>query len=281
MQIIYLLCAENRIPIAIAILFLFTIILFVVSAKKHPHHFFKEQYERINNTLKKKQGAFFDYSSIQNKLNKNGVAFHFKFFKTPTSYLVLKFLLAFAGLFIGSFAHIGIGVIIAILFFKLPDIYLQQCNKKDNEAMMEDLQTLYNSLQTQIKAGIYPTDAMTETAEAITNKRLYCALVELKGDLLTNLSFKDAVRRMEEKFENKYITSLVLALTQAVETGPVLELLNDLADQIRVMRDAELISKKEKLDRLISFCELGLLFTGILFIVTVFFSEIGTMANSF
>ena len=147
--------------------------------------------------------------------------------------------------------------------------------------MMEDLQTLYNSLQTQIKAGIYPTDAMTETAEAITNKRLYCALVELKGDLLTNLSFKDAVRRMEEKFENKYITSLVLALTQAVETGPVLELLNDLADQIRVMRDAELISKKEKLDRLISFCELGLLFTGILFIVTVFFSEIGTMANSF
>lgn len=281
MQIIHFLCAENRMPITIAVLFFFVMILFVVSSRNKSRHFFKEQYERINNTLKNKRGAFFDYSNIQNKLNKNGAFFHAQILKDPTLYLIVKFLLFFVGLFIGSFIHIGAGAIIAILFFNIPDIYLQECNKKDNEEMMEDLQTLYNSLQTQIKAGIYPADALVETAEVIRNKRLYFALVEFKGDLFTNVGFKEAVKRIELKFENKYITSLVLALTQSAETGHALDLLNDLADQIRVMRDAELITKKEKLDRLISFCELGILFVGILFIVYVFFMEIGTMASNF
>ena len=281
MKIIHFLCAENRMQITIVILFFFVMILFIVSTKNKSRHFFKEQYERIDNTLKNKRSAFFDYNNIQNKLNKNGAFFHVKLLKNPTLYLIVKFLLFFVGLFIGSFVHIGVGAIIAIIFFNIPDIYLQECNKNDNEEMMEDLQTLYNSLQTQIKAGIYPVDALIETAEVIRNKRLYFALVEFKGDLFTNVGFKEAVKRMELKFENKYITSLVLALTQSAETGHVLDLLNDLSDQIRVMRDAELITKKEKLDRLISFCELGILFVGILFIVYVFFMEIGTMASNF
>lgn len=281
MQFVHFLQERNVLPAAISILFFLSMVIFIISTKKAAGIFFKQQYEKINNTLKNKKALFFDYENIQSRLSKNGAVYHLSFLKNPVVYLVTKFLLAFLGFFAGSFIHIGVGIIAAILLFNMIDIYLSECNKKDNNSMGEDLQTLYSSLQTQIKAGIYPADAMNEVAESISNKRLHYALCEFKGDVLTHISFKEALKRMELKFDNKYVTALILTLTQATETGCAIDLLNDLSDQIRAMREAELISKKGKLDRLISLCQLALLFVGVIFIVVVFFSEIGNMANQF
>lgn len=278
-QFIHFIQEGNILPLMAAVLIFPAVMTFSVSAGEKSRLFFRKQYDRINNTLKSRKTPLFDYDNIQRFLVKNGAAFHIRIFKNPTVYLTVRMILIFLGFFAGSFVHTGLGIILAVICFYLINAYLAYCNKKDNETMAEDIQIMYTSLHTQIKAGIYPADALCEIAESIKSKRLYYALNELKGDLLVHVGFKDAVKRMESKFNNRYITALSLTLTQASETGCALELLNDLSDQITTMRNAELIAKKGKLDRLISVCELLLLLVGILFIVMISFSGIETMVD--
>ena len=68
----------------------------------------------------------------------------------------------------------------------------------------------------------------------------------------------NALECFQNRFKNRYIDSLCITVLQAMESGQAVELLGDIAEQIK---DMELIiqhKKKEKLNRRVTFYQLGI-----------------------
>lgn len=216
-------------------------------------------YERINHQLKEVNKGFLNYEKTKRFLDANGAVYHFGKWMNPMKYLFLRValgMICFAG---GMCIHPCAAVIGMILGFYGPTLYLTRANQKDNLKMMPQLQSLYNALQEQIKAGVYITDALSECYRGIKKGRLRDALEDLSGEILLKKSFAEAIEHFSIKFNNSTIESLCVILIQAQESGQSIELLGDMAEQIKDMQAAMLIKKKERLNRTETGCIMGIL----------------------
>lgn len=203
------------------------------------------------------------YSAISERLNdyliKNGAAFHYGRGITVSKMIICTVLLAALGWVVGLRINIAISLVAAILGGGLLWILPTMMNKSDNEKMLPDLRMIYHALEVQIKAGVYVTDAMTENYASVRNIRLKSALLELGSDIVMKNDLFSALERFQAKFDNRYIDSLCIIILQAMESGQAVELLGDIAEQVRDMEKAVLDRKKSKLDRSITFYQLGML----------------------
>lgn len=75
----------------------------------------------------------------------------------------------------------------------------------------------------------------------------------MKADIYKSLE------SFQGKFDNRHIDALCITILQALESGQAVELLTDLAEQIRDMELTVLNRKKAALDRSITFYQLGIL----------------------
>lgn len=75
-----------------------------------------------------------------------------------------------------------------------------------------------------------------------------------------------ALEKLQGKFDNRYIDTLCITILQALESGQAVDVLNDIAEQIKDMEAALLDKKKTNMDRSITFYQLGIL-TAILIVV--------------
>lgn len=82
----------------------------------------------------------------------------------------------------------------------------------------------------------------------------------MKADIYKSLE------SFQGKFDNRHIDALCITILQALESGQAVELLTDLAEQIKDMELTVLNRKKAALDRSITFYQLGIL-TAVLGIV--------------
>lgn len=214
-------------------------------------------YENICMQAQKKKGVF-DYRRLERYLYANGAAYHYGKWVNPVSYcglcVVLMMLLMAIGLTWGMVA----GLICAVAGFLLPSILLEYMNKRDNERMLSELNLIYGALSIQIRAGVYVTDALAECYGSVKQVRLREALQNLSGDIVMKADLDSALERFQGQFNNRYIDSLCITILQATESGQAVELLGDIAEQIK---DMELIlqqKKKEKLNRSVTFYQLGI-----------------------
>ncbi len=192
-------------------------------------------------------------------LTKNGAEFHYGKKITPLKLVIVSLLLFSAGWVVGMKLSIAVSAVAGLLMGALAWILLPMLNRGDNEKMLPDLQSVYHALAVQIKAGVHVSDALSEMYVCVKNNRLRAAFMNLGSDIIMKSDIFSALENFQQKFDNRYIDSLCITILQSMESGQAGDLLSDIGDQMKDMEKAVLEKKKGRLDRSLTFYQLGML----------------------
>lgn len=225
----------------------------------HPERRILRKYEELQGYLAVKRRENPWCCRKEEWLIKKGAAFHFGARVQPLLWLVLCLASALAGFAAGMSVSAGLGFPAGAAAWFLPDLLARFLNNRDNEKMLPELKLIYHALELQIRAGVYVTDALAECYAGVQDKRLKQALLELAGDITMKSDIHDALERFQGKFDNRYIDALCITILQALESGQAVELLSDIAEQVKDMEIAVMGRKKGALERSVTFYQLGIL----------------------
>lgn len=243
-------------PAIIAILSF--MLLIYVGKTYHPMAALHRTYIRIDGLLHRKK-LLFDYEETRRFLVSHGAADHFGNWIDPVKYLALRICLAAIGFTIGIYINAFLAIVSMGIGFYLMPLLLLHMNNKDNDALTPQIQTLYSLLQVQIHAGVPMIDAMSESYQSFPAGRLRSALSDFATTIYFNGSFEKSLEVLNGKFDNGFIDSLCIILLQARESGQAMELLRDISQQITDMQTSLQLKKKEKLNRITTFCLMGIM----------------------
>lgn len=221
------------------------IFLFIlnVALSYHPGKRIVKTYERVNEQLREVKNGFFDYENTERFLKANGAAFHYGKRMNPVRFLMLRLILSAVLFASGICLHWSVAVALTLLGFQLPVIWLVGKNKKDNAGMLVQIKNLYMMLVIQIQAGGTVTHVMSGIYRELPRGRLRTALEEMNSEIFITKDFGTALEHFNNKFSNSSIDSLCAILNQAQESGRAVELLNDMSEEIRGMKNLQ--NKKE------------------------------------
>lgn len=250
-----LLCLEI-LPFVVAVLIF---LLLIGLSIQYPKQMLLQACEEFTGLLREKNRDSGWYRRTEEWLKKNGAIFHYGKWMNPTVYFTLRIVLALMGLLAVSMISMGYGILVGIILFFLPGWMLTYMNRKDNLELLPEMKLVYHSLEIQIRAGVYVTDALAECYGSVRQRRLRQALLDLAGDIVMKSDIYEALDRFQEKFDNRYIDSLCITILQALESGQAVELLSDISEQIKDMETVVMERKKGALDRSITFYQLGVL----------------------
>ncbi|MBR1853943.1 MAG: hypothetical protein IJ794_12510 [Lachnospiraceae bacterium] len=214
-------------------------------------------------------------------LRKKGADFHFGTWMEPAVWLGLRVVLALVGFFVGSFWSVWAGIPCAFILYWLPYVLMQYLNSRDNERMLPEIQLIYHALEIQIRAGVYVADALTECYAGVQESRLRQALLDLAGAITMKADIYEAMEQFQGKFDNRYIDALCITILQTLESGQALELLGDIAEQVKDMEVAVLGRRKGALDRSVTFYQLGILAAMLGIVLYACVTQMFTAALSF
>lgn len=192
-------------------------------------------------------------------LTKNGAIYHYGKRCGAKQLFIVSLLMMAVGWMVGLKIAIYVSAIAAVVGMLLPWLLLPVLNHMDNEKILPDLRLVYHALAMQIKAGVYVTDALAEMYSGVENRRFKEALLDLGGDIVLKADINAALERFQNRFDNRYIDSLCITVIQAMESGQAVELLSDIAEQVKDMEKMVLEKQKANLDRSITFYQLGML----------------------
>ncbi len=246
----------NVLPFVAAMLVL---LLFFSLVRIHPEKRILSMYDSLAGLLREKSHSSSWYHGQQKWLVKNGAGFHYGKKVQPISFLAARVSMVLIVFVIGAEVHLGYGLFGGVIFWFLPVILLEYFNRRDNERMLGDIKLVYHTLSMQIRAGIHVADALSECYSGVREERLYNGLLELAGDVALKGDIFRALERFQSKFDNRYIDSLCITILQALESGQAVELLSDIAEQIKDMEIMVLEKKKNHLSRNLAFYQLGIL----------------------
>lgn len=215
-------------------------------------------YENVCMRARNSSKNIFDYERWENYLRIHGASYYYGTWINPVTYMALCIVIGVVGLTLGATTGLLTGLVCALLGIFLPGILLQYLDKRDNERMLAELDLVYSALSIQIRAGVYITDALTECYGSVTHERLRDALQNLSGDIVMKADLDQALERFQGSFRNRYIDSLCITILQAMESGQAVELLGDIAEQIKDMEITLQHKKKEQLNRSATFYQLGI-----------------------
>lgn len=257
MQRLILLYGRRALPVFAAMLtYLFVRLL---HGEYHPQRKILSTYQELTGLLKERQQGSSWYQRKEKWLTQNGGTFHYGKWMTTDRFLTVQFLLAALGMIILAPVSWEYGLVAGGFLFYLPSWLLQYLNTKDNEKLLPELKLVYHALEIQIRAGVYVMDALAECYGSVQEKRLRSALLELAGDIVMKADIYDALNRFQGKFDNRYVDSLCITMLQALESGQAVELLGDIGEQLKDMEGTVLERRKGKLERSITFYQLGIL----------------------
>lgn len=214
----------------------------------------------VNNALGKSKSSWFNEDKILADLSKYGVMYMTKDYNIEASTWILVKVLcgALCGLVGFSLASSIIGKILCavgllIAGFFLPDGFIRLSNKSDNDAMANDILTIYTILKIHARAGVYVTDSLIECQRTVTNGRLKQALNEMNNNILSSrITMDEAIMQFNARFRNDSIDNLAIILLQSSKSGQSINLLDDLSAQIVNGNKARSEMKKAKLKRKLS-----------------------------
>lgn len=210
-------------------------------------------YKLENNTYEtlEKSHIFKKYiNSIALMLSKNGANYMFK--KRINPYVYIGGCMAsgiVSGIVISNFFGNIIGLIAGIVIAFLPRLLLIQSNKNDNEKMLRDITTVYDSLVVQTSAGMFLSKAIQEASSGVKFKRLKAAFMEMNLNVeLQRMNLDEALDDFQSKFNNQHLDMLVLVLKQSLKSGQASQYLRDLQDQMNDVQHAIENIEQERTD---------------------------------
>lgn len=234
-------------------------LLLAIARTYNPRMVLLRTYEEVGRCLRSSRNSLLDYQKLQEYLARCGAGYHFGEHIGPISFVALRLVSAGAGLLLASRYQLWAGIVLAFVCYWLPDILLVYLNNQDNERLLPEIKLVYHAIAMQIKAGVYVTDALAECYGSVKEKRLREALLTLSGDIAMKADVEEAMERFRGKFDNRYIDALSITVVQALESGQAVELLTDIAEQIKDMEVSIMSRRKSSLDRSITFYQLGIL----------------------
>lgn len=255
--------------------------LVLLAVNYHPGRLLLTTYEEFSRQLIAGKKSILDYRKVQLFLSRNGAAFHFGRWIEPIKFTGIRIVLAGMGMMTGAYFHMIYGILLAFFFFWIPGILLIYLNSRDNERLLPELKLVYNALAVQIRTGVYVTDALAECYGSVREERLRSALLELSGDIVMKSDLDEALERFQEKFDNRYVDSLCITILQAMESGQAVDLLSDIAEQIKDMEVTVLSRKKGALDRSTTFYQLGILAAVLIMVLYACITHMFAAAVSF
>lgn len=121
--------------------------------------------------------------------------------------------------------------------WKFPDLIIRLLNKEDNEKIFRDLKRLYDSLRIQQSAGIFITNSLMYSYRIVRNKRLKAALKSLSSDIMSDKDIDRALNGLSIKFKNDNIDEFVSIISQSIQTGRMVDMLEQINKQMQNMED--------------------------------------------
>lgn len=215
------------------------------------------------------KSSYFDLERIDRYLRTHGGYYMFSWLD-PFSFLMIKLGAALLG-FLVVFSLMPNNLILAFLgglggavvgFFAF-DWILNIANDSDNEEMLSDVKSIFDTLRTQTKAGVFLSNSLTECYMIVSNARLKSALLDMTNKIVIKNDIEDAVREFNKEFDSPYIDTLCVTILQSMESGKSVQILEDLSKQISDMQSAINIKEQERLDAKIQLLEMGV-FVGLI-----------------
>lgn len=195
-------------------------------------------------------------------LNAYGVKFMFPWIGISHYYIIKSAIGLVAMLCVFRF---GLLPAIAACFigFIIPDILIHLSNSSDNEKMLSDIESMYDIMRIQARAGVFIRDSLMDCYMNTGNPRLKSATLELCNNLGTSRTMDEAIQDFSDKFENRHIDVLCIVLSQAQTSGKTIQILSDMTEQINQLKHQRSKRDEGKLERKIEVLEL-LIFIGVL-----------------
>ena len=136
------------------------------------------------------------YEEKRMYLSKMGVNYLMKRIVLPEEYFLFRLSLAIITGIIGVLSlNWGIGILIGILGFYIPEVVLKKSNEKNNTKMLKDIKIIYDTIQIKTQGGMFLTDAISECYRNVGNRRLKRALYEMSGKMIMSPDL-EAVQKM-------------------------------------------------------------------------------------
>lgn len=233
----------------------------------------------INNmqsNMKSSKLNFLNYESIDKFIKYTGLGYMFGKQFDPIMFMGVNILLTLLGFYIGWKLNPLYSLPLAVAgFFLLTGVGILN-NSSDNNALLEDVKQVYDTLRIQTKAGVFLTSALSECYLVVRNKRLKKALIELANDLLVKNDLEAAADEFQGKFKNQYIDQMAVIIKQSQESGRAAQMFDDISGQIDDIQAAINLKEKEKIRTQITICQT---FVYIQILAVVIFQVLGTLGN--
>lgn len=210
----------------------------------------------------------YNYNAIDMKLKQNGCKFYYPWMN-PVNYVCIKAGVALGGALFGMMAFSWVvAIILGIVGWYIPDAIFSLSDRSDNDAIVEDIMSIYDTLRLQTKAGIYLSTSLVECYTVIRNRRLKKAMLELTSDILAKSDIVNSIEDFSTKFQNQYIDSFGIIIKQGLESGQIVKILDDIGNQLKDLKHLMNEKEKKKVENQILFCQI-LIYIGVI-VLTVF-----------
>lgn len=207
-----------------------------VTPKKGLSGFYKRNYLR-------------HYNKMQVYLSQVGANYLMKRIVDPTEYIVAKLVLASIFGFCGFIFFGWIGLLVGVIFgYMILKMILEINNKEDNECMLEDFVSIYETIMIKTEAGIFLTDSLKTCYKSVENKRLKQELYYLMMEITAQNNVTEALSKFQLKFKNIHINELCSVIRQGYETGSVVNAIANVTKHLNDIQKAVELRYNQKLD---------------------------------
>ena len=121
-------------------------------------------------------------------------------------------------------------------------------NSKDNDKIVEDLQSIYENIKINTESGVFLTEALNSCYKVASCDRLKKALYEMITDIMVKQNVMDAIEDFKLKFKNVHIDTFCTVLRQGYETGDTMAALSCVSQQLLSIQKAVEIKHKQRLE---------------------------------
>lgn len=226
--------------------------------------------------LKKVQSGYFNHERLEAYLKRMGKD------TTPTKFILIKIGFALLFMLVGlREVNILVAAALSVLGFFIPDYLVKNANDKENEEVLSNLKRVYDTLRIQTKAGVHINDALSECYLVASTERLKDALLTLSSALKANKDIEVSIQEFNSKFKNSYIDTFCIIITQGLESGKTVQVLEDLSEQISDIEESMYIKEEDKVDSKLGRLQFYIFIGVIAVVIYAFFTELTQMITKF
>ena len=89
--------------------------------------------------------------------------------------------------------------------FYIVDLIIHISNTSDNDNMLADIESIYDIMRIQARAGVYMQDSLMDCYSAARSPRLKAALLHMCNQLSTTGTIEEAILEFESRFSNRHV----------------------------------------------------------------------------